>query len=105
MGQGTKIRFTQATLRILQTFLENVGQELSGANVWQRTKIGAGSRYPILRRLEEAGWLTSRWEEIDPREAGRPRQRFYKLSALGQAEACSALREREILGDFSWNTL
>ena len=28
--------------------------------------------HPILARLEGVGWLTSRWEDIDPSVEGRP---------------------------------
>jgi PadR family transcriptional regulator, regulatory protein PadR len=102
-GKGD-IRLTQTTLRILQTFITDVSKELSGADVWKETKIGAGSRYPILIRLERAGWLTSRWEELNPSEAGRPRKRFYRLTVNGQAWAQSALKERDMWqGAPAWN--
>ena len=94
-GKGD-IRLTQTTLRILQTFMADVSKELAGSDIWKATKIGAGSRYPILVRLEGAGWLTSRWEELDPSEAGRPRKRLYRLTVNGQAWARSALQERDM---------
>jgi DNA-binding PadR family transcriptional regulator len=57
----------------------------------------------MLVRLENAGWLTSEWEAIDPRAAGRPRRRFYRLTALGQNKANEALRELQIgSGAPSW---
>jgi hypothetical protein len=37
--------------------------------------------------LEGVGWLTSRWEEIDPRVQGRPARRDYQLSPDGVALA------------------
>ena len=39
--------------------------------------------YPILFRLERAGWLESRWEDGDPKALGRPRRRLYQVTALG----------------------
>jgi PadR family transcriptional regulator, regulatory protein PadR len=89
-----EVRLTQTTLRILFEFLRDVNRELSGADIWQTTKIGAGSRYPILARLEKAGWLTSTWENVDPRNEGRPRKRLYRLTMNGQAFARSALLEK-----------
>jgi hypothetical protein len=32
------------------------------------TKVGSGTLYPMLARLEAAGWLTSEWEVVDPSE-------------------------------------
>lgn len=36
--------------------------------------------YPLLRRLESQGLLTSEWREADKRN-----KRFYRLSAQGEA--------------------
>ena len=41
--------------------------------------MGSGTLYPLLARLEAAGWFTSEWEDVDPSEVGRPRRRLYKL--------------------------
>lgn len=104
MSGQHNIRLTQTTLRVLDAFMSDVARELSGADIWDMTKIGAGSRYPILARLEDAGWLTSRWEELDPTEAGRPRRRYYRLTMKGQAWARSALEEREFVGRLVWKS-
>ena len=42
--------------------------------------IDEGALYPLLRRLESQGLLTSEW-----REEGRRNKRFYRLSPDGQA--------------------
>ena len=52
--------------------------------------ISPGTLYPILLRLESAGWFVSRWENIDPSAVGRPRKRFYRLTASGLAQASAA---------------
>jgi DNA-binding PadR family transcriptional regulator len=49
--------------------------------------IASGTIYPILRRLEDSGWVESSWEQIDPHEQGRPRKRLYRLTGLGAREA------------------
>jgi PadR family transcriptional regulator PadR len=49
--------------------------------------IEEGTLYPLLRRLESQGLLTSRWRV----EEGRPR-RYYKISAQGE-KTLAALRE------------
>ena len=42
--------------------------------------IEEGTLYPLLRRLESQGLLTSEWREEEKRN-----KRFYRLSAEGQA--------------------
>jgi DNA-binding PadR family transcriptional regulator len=75
------------TLRVLECFLENPAEQLSGADVQKRTGLPSGTLYPILLRLEAAGWFLSRWESIDPSSAGRPRRRLYRLTSNGLARA------------------
>jgi PadR family transcriptional regulator PadR len=71
------------TLRVLESFLENPTEPLSGADVHQRCGIASGTLYPILLRLEAAGWFVSQWECLDPSIAGRPRRRLYRLTSTG----------------------
>jgi len=75
------------TLKVLESFLENPTAELSGADVHKRSAIASGTLYPILLRLESAGWFVSRWEAIDPAREGRPRRRLYRLTRSGLARA------------------
>ena len=51
--------------------------------------------YPILVAFEGAGWLTSRQEEVDPHAEGRPRRRYYRLTAAGATEGRAAVAARE----------
>lgn len=88
---ASKVRRTQTTLVVLRAFVDAPGEALSGAEIGRRTGIPSGSRYPLLDRLEKAGWLEGCWEDIDPRKAARPRSRFYGLTRLGHQEACRAL--------------
>jgi PadR family transcriptional regulator PadR len=84
MGKESRdVRMSLQTLRVLEAFLENPVDQLSGAEVHQRCGLASGTLYPILLRLEAAGWFVSRWESIDPSLAGRPRRRLYRLTATG----------------------
>lgn len=67
--------------------------EISGAEIGRLTKLQSGTLYPILLRLEEVGWVESRWETEDPRELGRPRRRFYQITGLGMKKAKAELKE------------
>jgi DNA-binding PadR family transcriptional regulator len=81
--QEREVRMSLQTLKVLEAFLENPGEQLSGAEVHQRCGLASGTLYPILLRLEAAGWFVSRWESINPSTAGRPRRRLYRLTPTG----------------------
>ena len=85
--QSKDVRMSLQTLRVLEAFLENPTQELAGADVQKRGRLASGTLYPILLRLESAGWFSSRWESIDPASEGRPRRRLYRLTPTGLARA------------------
>jgi S1-C subfamily serine protease len=55
--------------------------------------------YPLLRRLERAGWIIGRWEtEEEKRRQQRPSIRFYVLSDDGLLVAHEVLDRRPTLG-------
>jgi DNA-binding PadR family transcriptional regulator len=84
MGKAKgKIRMSLHTLRVLEVFLENPSESRSGADVHEICGLASGTLYPILLRLEAAGWFVSRWESVDPAVAGRPRRRLYRLTSTG----------------------
>jgi PadR family transcriptional regulator PadR len=84
-------RMTQATQRVLRALLEDPSQEKYGLELCEAAELPSGTIHPILARFEGIGWLESRWEEADPREEGRPRRRYYRLSPEGAEQARLAL--------------
>jgi DNA-binding PadR family transcriptional regulator len=101
--KGSEVKLTHTTMKVLKCFMEGPRDELSGADITKKAKVFTGSLYPILIRLEGAGWLSSHWEDIDPREAGRPRRRYYRLTAHGQRQATEAFNELGFVGGrFAW---
>ena len=88
MGKPVKdVRLSLQTLRVLEAFLENPTDELAGSDVQKRGKLASGTLYPMLLRLESAGWFVSRWESVEPTHVGRPRRRLYRLTPSGLARA------------------
>jgi PadR family transcriptional regulator, regulatory protein PadR len=81
---------TQAVLRVL---LDDPQGEHYGLEVAKAAGLASGSLYPILARLEQAGWVNSAWEEIDERAAGRRRRRYYSLTPDGTVWAQQALAD------------
>jgi transcriptional regulator len=45
-------------------------------------EVKAGSLFPALHRMEEAGWLTSSWGESETNR----RAKFYKLTKSGKSQ-------------------
>jgi DNA-binding PadR family transcriptional regulator len=68
-------------------------EELYGLKIAQNAGRKAGSVYPILARLEEAGWVGSCWEREEREERG-PRRRFYWLTPDGLVAARALLTDR-----------
>jgi PadR family transcriptional regulator, regulatory protein PadR len=102
---STDVRLSQAGLKVLKAFIERPADELSGAEITRCTGTTSGTLYPMLARLEGVGWLSSRWEEVDPTKAGRPKRRLYKLTAFGQRQAREALSGLQLgTGAQAWAT-
>jgi PadR family transcriptional regulator PadR len=81
-------RMTPATIDVLRVLLDD-GASVWGMLVIKRTGRPAGSVYPILERLESAGWASSAWESETDRTG--PRRRLYELTSDGMAAAHAAI--------------
>ena len=92
MGDNSP-RITGPTLKVLGQFFRCPTAPLSGAEISRSTGLASGTLYPILFRLEEAGWLESEWEDVTPALAKRPRRRLYCMTGLGEANARASLQE------------
>lgn len=84
-------RITMTTELVLQALMAEPDREHYGSQLGSAAELPSGTIHPILARLERAGWVGSRWEEIDPAATGRPRRRYYRLTPDGRREATAAL--------------
>ena len=75
LRRGTLILAVLAQLKV-----ERYGYSLRQALAEVGLEIDEGALYPMLRRLESQGLLTSEWREEDKRK-----KRFYRLSSDGEA--------------------
>lgn len=73
-------RITLQVQLVLRALLSDPDVELYGLQLVEHTGLPPGTIYPIMARLEAAGWLASRWEDVDERAEGRPRRRYYRLT-------------------------
>jgi PadR family transcriptional regulator, regulatory protein PadR len=85
-------RVTEATLDVLEALM-GPDDELYGYKLALRSGRKTGVVYPILDRLEAAGWIESAWEREHRDERG-PRRRFYRLNPGGLSAARDLLTER-----------
>lgn len=96
-------RLTHQTLKVLRLFANQPREQMAGADIARMTKLGSGTLYPILDRFEKAGWLTSRWENVEPSSLGRPRRRLYQITGVGQQHVITALNELGVpAGGAAW---
>jgi PadR family transcriptional regulator, regulatory protein PadR len=58
------LRLTVQVQLVLQALLRDPAKEMYGLEL---SGLQPGTAYPILMRLEHEGWVTSRWEDVDPR--------------------------------------
>jgi DNA-binding PadR family transcriptional regulator len=97
-----EVRLTPQTIKVLQAVLERPRDGRSGAEIAKDTGLASGTLYPILMRLEKAGWLASEWETGDPSELGRPRRRFYRVTASGANAVNKVRNDLTVGGAVQW---
>jgi PadR family transcriptional regulator PadR len=81
-GLASEMRRGLLTLAVLaECGVAQYGYSLKQGLSQRGLEINEGTLYPLLRRLEEQGLLTSQWQLADE---SRPR-RYYLISPQGQA--------------------
>jgi DNA-binding PadR family transcriptional regulator len=84
-------RLTHPTALVLQAISRGLRH---GFDIIDATGLPSGTVYPILRRLEQAGMLTSAWEPVHlSRNEQRPPRRYYELTGTGKAAVREALEK------------
>lgn len=92
----TPLRLTKPLIAVLNELLDakKNEEEIWGLEICRKADLGPGTVYPILDRLTERGWVTSR-EETGP-HPGRPARRFFEFTGAGHEQATHALQMREL---------
>ena len=69
-----------------------------GFEIIDITGLPSGTVYPALRRLEDLGYVDSRWEkhEIAQREL-RPPRKYYELTRSGEAALAEAMNRYKLI--------
>jgi DNA-binding PadR family transcriptional regulator len=85
------VRLTTGVAAVLAVFLDDPAAGRYGLELMRMTGQPSGTLYPILTRLQDAGWLSADWEDIDASAEGRPARRYYRLTAEGVTVARTEL--------------
>ena len=102
---------TVQTQMVLRQALTEPNREWYGLEMVQATGLPTGTVYPIITRLEQAGWIASRWETAaEQAEEGqpRPRRRYYRVTEEGAENARLALaaaHANRATTPIPWNSL
>jgi len=92
MGKGF---LTYTTAVILQAVANGY---LYGFDIIDITGVPGGTVYPALRRLEETGYLASKWEEQSIAQAEpRPPRKYYELTRAGREALTEAVKRYRLL--------
>ncbi|MCZ7436763.1 PadR family transcriptional regulator [Micromonospora sp. WMMC241] len=86
-----QVTVTVPVAKVLAAMVDDPHGDHYGLALIKATGLPSGTLYPILLRLENAGWLRSHWEDVDPVQARRPARRYYRLTTDGAARARAAL--------------
>jgi PadR family transcriptional regulator PadR len=69
-----------------------------GFDIVDITGMPSGTVYPALRRLEETGYLASKWEaERAAFAQNRPRRKYYELTRAGREALAAAIQRYRLL--------
>jgi DNA-binding PadR family transcriptional regulator len=78
---------TAETQKVLLLMLQEPSRSYYGLEIIRDAGLKGGTLYPILARLEDAEWVTSEWESMDPAAEGRRPRRYYTLTPEGVRQA------------------
>jgi DNA-binding PadR family transcriptional regulator len=92
MGKGF---MTYASAVILRAISNGY---LYGFDIIDITGVPGGTVYPALRRLEEAGFLVSKWEkQTISQSEPRPQRKYYELTRAGREALAEAVKRYRLL--------
>jgi DNA-binding PadR family transcriptional regulator len=78
---------------------------LYGFDIIDITGLPGGTVYPALRRLEEIGYLISKWEKQSiAQKAQRPPRKYYELTREGREALTDAVKRYRLLEQTELNS-
>lgn len=89
------VRLSESLVHALAFLLEKRAW-CHGYEIMQATGVHAGTLYPLLVRLSDAGWVDAKWEQKEG--TGRPPRHLYKLTSEGRRLARESLERAALRG-------
>ena len=86
-----RLRRSPQTLAILSILLRRTSSWQYGYELLRETGLKSGTLYPVLARLQRAGWLEQKWNK--PSAPGRPPRHLYRLSRQGESAARKVVQQ------------
>jgi PadR family transcriptional regulator PadR len=69
-----------------------------GFDIMEMTGLPGGTVYPALRRLEDMGYVVSKWEkQAIAQKEQRPPRRYYEMTEEGQQALAEAVKRYRLL--------
>jgi len=87
---------TLVFLKVLSVFLEYPNQKFCGMDIMKKLKLRSGTVYPLLVKMETAGWLKREFEEVDPKVVKRPAKILYQISPSGIRAGDKLVKENSL---------
>jgi DNA-binding MarR family transcriptional regulator len=84
-------RITPATAMVLESLLS--AESVWGLQIVKNAGKKPGTVYPILDRLEAAGWVQGEWDTTETRKG--PRRRYYRLVSEARPLALEYVRAQK----------
>lgn len=90
-----RLNLTYPTALVLQALARGFH---FGFDIMDATGLPSGTVYPILRRLDREGLLTSTWEKhATAQREQRPPRRYYEIAAAGEVMLAEAIERYRAL--------
>jgi PadR family transcriptional regulator PadR len=89
-------KYLSFTVAVILQALDNGYQY--GFDIMDMTGLPSGTVYPALRRLEEGGYVDSKWEKHTIAQAAqRPPRKYYELTKEGREALAEAVQRYRLL--------
>jgi PadR family transcriptional regulator PadR len=90
-----RLNLTYPTALVLQALARGFHH---GFDIMDATGLPSGTVYPILRRLDREGLLSSAWEKhATAQREQRPSRRYYEITGAGEAMLAEAIERYRVL--------
>jgi PadR family transcriptional regulator, regulatory protein PadR len=80
------VKNTKALRRVAKVLLKDPKGRHYGYSLSKAADVKSGVLYPLLTRLLAEGWVTDEWEAHEADDPGRPRRRYYRVTADGVSQ-------------------